>query len=540
MMEKIIEFMDKNLFFNLYKPELVSDNWDYDAENFKEWDSIHKNKNIDYRNNYYGFVFPSVSSKSDSDFDFGFINEKGEELLEMKFDSASKIVNGISVVKKSNKWFILKVKENIFKEVKYENVSFFSEGLAVVMNEECKYGYINEDGIEVIKCKYDNADSFSEGLAKVGKGDWLDRVYGFINEKGEEIIPLKHDTIESVKEGLICVYSDSNSKYGYLDKKGNVKIPFQFDSAGDFINGFAKVKIEGKWGYIDYNGEIIITCEFEQASDFSDGLALVKKDYDDYFINNKGENVISCDDYRHIHSFNNNLAAVAKADIYGLNIKWGFIDKKGKLIIDCIFDEVSDFCNGFTKVKKDDNWAIMNSDGVLLSEYSYSSISEFNEDCFVVGIPAKSSELDIKEELTTFFNVEFGNKDWQNVVYSEFNHKPTLGIYNAGSQELIALGLGRKDRIFTIGINFKNNKKTHLTSLNEKQLNTFTQYDYADLIKGIMTRFEEIGSLHEDSCYTDDDEVRDGLMNEMNEEIEILRELIPSIPDIDELSPGDF
>ncbi|WP_395805816.1 WG repeat-containing protein, partial [Daejeonella sp.] len=334
MMEKIIEFIDKNFFFNLYKPELVSDNWDYDAENFKEWDSIHKNKNIDYRNNYYGFVFPSVSSKSDSDFDFGFINEKGEELLEMKFDSASKIVNGISVVKKSNKWFILKVKENIFKEIKYEDVSFFSEGLAVVRNEEGKYGYINEDGIEIIKCKYDDADSFSEGLAKVGNGDFLDKVYGFINEKGDEIIPLKYDfTIESVKEGLICVSSDSNNKYGYLDKKGNVKIPFQFDSAGDFKDGFAKVKIEGKWGYIDYNGKIIITCEFEQASDFSNGLALVRKDYDDYFINNKGENVISCDDYRDIHSFNNNLAAVAKADVYGLNIKWGFIDKKGKLII---------------------------------------------------------------------------------------------------------------------------------------------------------------------------------------------------------------
>lgn len=79
-----------------------------------------------------------------------------------------------------------------------------------------------------------------------------------------------------------------------------------------------------------------------------------------------------------------------------------------------------------------------------------------------------------------------------------------------------------------------------MTSLDEKQLNTFTQYDYADLIKGIISRFEEIGSLHEDSCYTDEEEVRDGLINEMYEEIEILRELIPSIPEIDELSPGDF
>ena len=55
-----------------------------------------------------------------------------------------------------------------------------------------------------------------------------------------------------------------------------------------------------------------------------------------------------------------------------------------------------------------------------------------------------------------------------------------------------------------------------------------------------MDLFEEIGSLHEDSCNTDDEEVRDGLINEMTEGIERLRELIPSIPEINELSPGDF
>ena len=44
-------------------------------------------------------------------------------------------------------------------------------------------------------------------------------------------------------------------KWGYIDKKGKIVIPIQYDDAWPFSdNGLARVKVNGKWGYIDKKG----------------------------------------------------------------------------------------------------------------------------------------------------------------------------------------------------------------------------------------------------------------------------------------------
>lgn len=72
-------------------------------------------------------------------------------------------------------------------------------------------------------------------------------------------------------------------KQGYIDKTGKFVINPQFDGAGDFSEGLARVCIGGsyppccggKWGYIDRTGKILINPQFDYAEDFSEGLAVV-------------------------------------------------------------------------------------------------------------------------------------------------------------------------------------------------------------------------------------------------------------------------
>ena len=45
-------------------------------------------------------------------------------------------------------------------------------------------------------------------------------------------------------EGLACVQKDG--KWGFIDKSGTVKIPFQFDSLSYFDKGKAEVSKGGK------------------------------------------------------------------------------------------------------------------------------------------------------------------------------------------------------------------------------------------------------------------------------------------------------
>ncbi len=48
-------------------------------------------------------------------------------------------------------------------------------------------------------------------------------------------------------------------KYGYVDSKGAIAIPPQFDQAFDFDKGLATVRIGDQYGYIDFSGKYVWT-----------------------------------------------------------------------------------------------------------------------------------------------------------------------------------------------------------------------------------------------------------------------------------------
>ena len=60
------------------------------------------------------------------------------------------------------------------------------------------------------------------------------------------------------------------NKYGYLNTKGKVVLPFVYDDADDFNDSKkAMVKYKGKWGMIDNLGNTIIPFEYEQAEPYT-------------------------------------------------------------------------------------------------------------------------------------------------------------------------------------------------------------------------------------------------------------------------------
>ena len=56
---------------------------------------------------------------------------------------------------------------NDYVKCKYDNVGYFSEGLASVRNSDGRYGYINKEGKEVIPCNYLGVGVFHDGFAVV-------------------------------------------------------------------------------------------------------------------------------------------------------------------------------------------------------------------------------------------------------------------------------------------------------------------------------------------------------------------------------------
>lgn len=102
--------------------------------------------------------------------------------------------------------------------------------------------------------KYDELYPFSEGLAAVKKNE----KFGFINTKGELVIPCQYQYAGSFKEGLACVVKDEeDNNISFIDAKGEIlhtKYPFNpwyymggsgqtyIGPAISFTNGVCEIK----------------------------------------------------------------------------------------------------------------------------------------------------------------------------------------------------------------------------------------------------------------------------------------------------------
>ena len=128
------------------------------------------------------------------------------------------------------------------------DVAHFSDGLAAAGvrgpgERRARWGYIGKDGKWVIEPKYLSARSFSGGCAFVG-----------VALPGERFV-----------------------KQGVIDGTGKMVIRPQFLQAQAFRNGLAAVKKDEAWGYIDRRGNTVVPFEYQAAETFNNGRGLVWK-----------------------------------------------------------------------------------------------------------------------------------------------------------------------------------------------------------------------------------------------------------------------
>lgn len=248
---------------------------------------------------------------------YGYMNKNGLVESSKRYDFANDFSEGFASVKKDGKYAYINKKWEQITPFEFDTAGSFSEGLAGVSKGE-RYGFIDTSGQMVIKPRFLYVTQFSEGLAACEGtgGKW-----GYINPTGRGAeIRFIYEYAYPFSESLACVCLDG--KYGYINKEGEVVIPFQYTSAGIFSEGLARVSLGGKSGYIDKSGEVVITGDYTEVYDFSDGMALVKQNDKYGYIDKTGKMVIPAR-YGMAGFFNDGFAWVLKDGKYGLVDKYG-------------------------------------------------------------------------------------------------------------------------------------------------------------------------------------------------------------------------
>lgn len=237
---------NKNLFMNLDFIDVFSEGlarfvWD-EEYNLGE-------REIDSRGIMDGANTNDPTQTNDNNFlkiKFGFVNEKGEEIIQRKYDRAENFHNGLSRV-------------CVYEKGKYSE-------------NEPKFGFINKQGNTVVQIKYDDTGNLSEGLI------WLklNGQFGYVDNHGNQIIPFKtYDAVGEFHNGLAWVAISKTETFNQDKCYG-----CQYDKYGKIIKGekTTEQKTETKklYGYIDKQGAEVISPKYGKANDFVNGTAKVK------------------------------------------------------------------------------------------------------------------------------------------------------------------------------------------------------------------------------------------------------------------------
>lgn len=150
---------------------------------------------------------------------------------------------------------VIDSEENIVVEPKYKQISQFSDGLAAVetfaltkyefmpggklyrhvTTKKCKWGFINKLGVEVIPPQYDMVYPFSAGLAPFNIGGEVEAIQTVD-------VPEELDTSFTYED--THVLSFKGGKWGFINVKGEIVIPPEYDACSRFFDG--RVAIIGK------------------------------------------------------------------------------------------------------------------------------------------------------------------------------------------------------------------------------------------------------------------------------------------------------
>lgn len=146
---------------------------------------------------------------------------------------------------------------------------------------------------------------------------------------------------------LIPFVEKGGEKWGYVSAAGTVVIEPKFDRQPTlFYDGFALIQDnDGEYTFIDREG-VVVSDDYKHATLFNQGLAFVVEEGEHpVAINGKFEVVFEMADATMVGSFSEGMARFADE-----NGTWGFVDRKGAVVIEPECDVVTSFHEGFALV----------------------------------------------------------------------------------------------------------------------------------------------------------------------------------------------
>jgi hypothetical protein len=179
---------------------------------------------------------------------------------------------------------------------------------------------------------------------------------------------IEADKVFEESEGFRGIQRDG--RYGFIDKRGRLRIANRYEDIGRFSEGLAAVRILGKWGFVNTEDKIVVNPNYETASEFSHGVSVVRRN-NQYGVISKDGTVLLPLRYDSIRIKDNLLLLHA-------NGKTGLANLSGHVLIEPRFEKLQVLPGERVLVSDGMRWGVLTSDGLPIIPMIYDALG-FNE-----------------------------------------------------------------------------------------------------------------------------------------------------------------
>lgn len=394
--------------------------------------------------------------------------------------------NGMSAYYENGLWGFISPGGKILIAPAYDEVSDF-DGTFALVKKDGKWGVVDAYGNLVFPCDYDNISSFTDGVAVAVTGGLKHYLYSDGKKKS---LSTSYEFYE-YSDGYARIKDSKTGKWGYIDHKGIIRVNPRYDSATDFKTGHAVVSLNGKTysinkagdrkalsfspeqkvvtfdngaGYVENkNGSLsfftkgynVVPGEYKEIYDFSDGLARVKNmNGGVLYLTEEGKVALSLKDYADAGDFSEGKAWVRR------NAMYGYVNKRGSLVVDTLFTYASDFNNQLAYVAKGqrqgvikmsaetDTYPILDISDIRLADANGNDVVEADE-AFTISLKVRNLGDESLNDAVVTLGLDGEQMDWFSYDFT----KADLGALMPGEEREVTFTGAANTEVVSEGIN---------------------------------------------------------------------------------------
>jgi len=325
---------------------------------------------------------------------YGYIDSTGKVVLACQWDHATQFHNGRASVERNGKWAIINKTGKPLTDFKWDKPIYISKNSLGLTTIGEKHGLLNKQGKVILKATWNKievrdyyksirAESHNQVVHFDFAGNELfrhektsaleqhNRIFlqdAFIKGKkpsiyivGNKLLYQHLDSIEFTSSGILF---SKNHRHGYISFSSTLHIPLGDHKVTSYKNNYCAIHTEKMDTLVSPTGKRVtfnthsITAH---SSGFQQELLAVedRKTNKTGFANSTGKIIHQCI-WDNVKAFEHGLARVESKG------KWGAINESGELVIPTVWDGIEIYEPNMIEVQKDTRFGTVNREGEVL------------------------------------------------------------------------------------------------------------------------------------------------------------------------------